>query len=184
MYNRADYRYAEGDDWQAVAMFYDTEGRIGAPGCFIGILPKGNARDFACSLTTQKYQEIRDTLAGGIAQQTIVRMPRFEINPGTVSLVPALKACGLNIIFTPAADFSGFGNEPLCISKVLQRCYVKTDEDGTEAAAITAAISICWAAAPPPVRPKEINFNRPFIWIIGDLNTPAHPYFMGITEEP
>ena len=184
MYSRNEYRYAEGEDWQAVALPYDTMGRTGEPGYFIGILPLGNVRDFARTLTPDKYQRILTALTIYGEQETIVRLPRFEMNPGTISLAPALQACGLGNIFTPQADFSGFTNEAIYMSNILQRCYVKTDEEGTEAAAVTAAIGICWAAAPSPVRPREINFNRPFIWIIGDLNSTAPPYFMGLFEQP
>ena len=184
MYNRDEYIYAEGEDWQAVAMFYDTMGRMGEPGCFIGILPKGNAREFARSLTPYKYRTILQALVMSSEHDTIVRLPRFELTTAPFSLVPALRACGLNDLFTPAADFSGFCNEPLYLSDVLQRCYVKTDEEGTEAVAATAVVIICSAAAPPPSRPREINFNRPFIWVIGNLNVNSTPYFMGITEEP
>ena len=106
------------------------------------------------------------------------------VDPGTFSLTPALKACGLSKVFTPAADFSGFSDEPLYLSDMIQRCYVKADEEGTEAAAVTMAIMVQGCAAPSPNMPKEITFDRPFIWVITDLNTAAAPYFMGITEKP
>ncbi|MBR7108929.1 MAG: hypothetical protein IKC90_02720 [Akkermansia sp.] len=186
MYNKDKFHYAEGEDWQAVAMYYDygEEGSNGEPGCFIGILPKGNAKEFACTLTPHKYQTIRTALANTVPQDTIIRMPRFELDPGTFSLIPALKACGLSKVFTPAADFSGFSDEPLYLSDMIQRCYVKADEEGTEAAAVTMAIMVQGCAAPSPNMPKEITFDRPFIWVITDLNTAAAPYFMGITEKP
>lgn len=184
MHNQADYRYAEGEDWQAVVLYYDTEGRLGEPGCFIGILPKGDARDFASSLTPDKFQWIRESLALTYEQDTIVMLPRFEVNPGTLSLVSALNACGLNDIFTPTANFSGFSNKPLYISNIIQRCYVKTDEEGTEAAAVTAVTMDTWSAPPDSQFPREIIFNRPFIWVICDLNTNTTPYFMGLFEQP
>ncbi|MDO4751014.1 MAG: serpin family protein [Akkermansia sp.] len=184
MYNRSKYLYAAGEDWQAVALFYKTEGRSGEPGCFIGILPTGNAREFAASLTPQKYQDIRRALLLAEMQDTIVQLPRFELNPGTYSLKPALQTCGLSTIFTPQANFSGFSDEKLYLSDVIQRCYVKADEEGTEAAAVTMGVMVKSCATKDPIKPKKITFDRPFIWIIGDLNTAAAPYFMGITEKP
>lgn len=184
MRNKAEYHYAEGADWQAVAMFYKPVHKAGEPGCFIGILPKGNARDFACKLTPQQYQDIRHALVAARKQDTIVYLPRFEADPGTYSLNGALQACGLRTIFTPNADLSGFADEPLYLSQVLQRCYVKADEQGTEAAAVTIGMVKCTSAAPPRTQPKVIKFDRPFLWVITDLNSPAAPYFMGIVEKP
>lgn len=36
----------------------------------------------------------------------------------------------------------------------------------------------------PQPAPKVITFNRPFLWVIGGLTTPAAPWFMGLCEEP
>lgn len=181
MRNKAKYRYAEGEDWTAVALPYDTEGREGEPGYFIGILPKAGARDFARELTPQKYQAIREALVKNRIRDTTVYLPRFELNPGTYSLKAALRTCGLDNILTPQANFSGFSDRPLYLSDVLQRCYVKADEEGTEAAAVTVSVLRTTSFNP---RPQVIRFDRPFVWVIGDLNTPAAPYFMGITQKP
>lgn len=183
MRSKAKYHYAEGPDWCAVALPYKTEGRKGEPGYFIGILPRGNARDFARQLTPRQYQDIRKALVSNAVQETIVLLPRFELNPGTYSLKPALQACGVKNIFSQHADLRGFCNSPIYLDDVLQRCYVETDEEGTKAAAVTVAVVQCKSISPGP-RPKVIAFDRPFIWVIGDLNTPAAPCFMGITQHP
>lgn len=182
MHSKAKYRYAEGANWCAVAIPYKTEGRAGEPGYFIGILPKNSARDFARNLTPQQYSDIRKALADSTPQETIVNLPRFELKPCTFSLKPALQACGLNNVFSQSADFSGFVDSPLYLDNVLQRCYCKADEEGTTAAAVTVAVAQCKSIRIP--RPKVIAFDKPFIWVIGDLNTPAAPYFMGITQAP
>ena len=188
MHSKAKYRYAEGANWSAVAIPYKTEGRAGEPGYFIGILPKHSprdysARDLARDLTPQQYRHICKALADSTPQETIVNLPRFELKPCTFSLKPALQACGLTTIFSQSADFSGFVDRPLYLDDVLQRCYCKADEEGTTAAAVTVAVGR-YKSIPVGPRPNVISFNKPFIWIIGDLNTPAAPYFMGITNEP
>ena len=182
-----EFRYAEGDEWQAVALYYCAE--IGAPEgeavCFIGILPKGDAREFAAQLTPQQFQKIRSALAEASAQYVMVQLPKFKSDTGVVSLNAVLEACGLEVLFTPEANFRGFTDEPLQLSKVLQRCYVNVDEAGTEAAAVTIAEEEegCCAMDEEP-QPKKIIFNRPFIWVIGDLNSAAPPFFMGLLEKP
>lgn len=64
-----------------------------------------------------------------------------------------------------------------------EKCYAKVDELGTEAAAVSLAIMVS-AACVPPQPPPSIRFGKPFIWAIGDLTTPAPPYFIGLCEQP
>lgn len=183
MRSKANYRYAEGKDWSAVAIPYKPTAKQGEPGYFIGILPKDSARSFAGKLTPQLYQDIRKALAGSPEQSTIVYLPRFEVDPGTYSLKPALQACGLKGIFSMSADLSGFADAPLYLDDVLQRCYCKADEEGTQAAAVTVA-TVRTLGLPRGPRAKVIAFDKPFVWVIDDLNTPAAPYFMGIIQKP
>ncbi len=184
MRQTADFRYAEGADWQAVALFYRRDGRAGEPACFIGILPKGDARAFAKGLTVQKYDQIRLALAASRPQEVALTLPKMDVDSGAVSLKPALFALGLQTAFSDAADFSGLAEEELKIDKVLQRCHVIVSEKETEAAAVTAAIMMpCYIPMERP-QPKVISFDRPFIWAIGDLTTGAAPFFLGLCEEP
>ncbi|MBQ9095215.1 MAG: hypothetical protein IJY53_02630 [Akkermansia sp.] len=179
------FRYAEGEDWQAVALPYKTEGRIGEPGYFIGILPKGNAHQFAAQLTPKKYQSIRRALAREDSTQTLlVKLPRFRIDTGRMQLNELLQVLGVKKAFTREADFRGFAKEPLYLNDVSQYCVVINDEEGTEAAAVTVADIDSWCLEPEQPQIKELIFDRPFLWIIGDLTTPAPPYFMGITATP
>lgn len=182
MFTKAKFRYAEGEDWKAVALFYRTDGRTGEPSCFLAILPKFTARDFAMSLSVEKFSSIRRALAVAELQEVWVGLPRFEQRTATFSLVNALKACGLQHVFSSEADFSAFSDEPLMLAEVLQRCYVKTDEQGVKAAAVTVATMNRSAAFPAKL--VSITFNRPFIWAITDLTSPAAPYFMGLFERP
>ena len=181
MHNSDDYRYAEGDDWQAVALPYSPAKAKGEPGYFIGILPRGNVNDFIRTLTPEKYHSIRTALASTEPENTSVRLPRFTLNPGTFSLKAPLQCCGVNNIFSQEADFSGFVQEPLYVSDIIQRCYVEVEEEGTKAAAVTATFIQYKCISK---KPNYIIFDRPFIWIITDLHTSAAPYFMGVTQNP
>ena len=112
-------------------------------------------------------------------------LPKFEITTATFTLVPALKKCGVTTAFSSQADFSGWTDRPLMLSDVLQRCFIRLDEDGTEAAAVTMAVEEEGCCADEePSQPNRICFNRPFIWLIGDLQSDGVPYFMGLYEQP
>ena len=174
-------RYAEGADWKAVALMYAPAAQ-GEPGCFIGILPKGNARRFAETLDAAKYSAIRTALAKSTPENVQVSLPRLTLQPDRFSLREALLKQGVRDAFTANADFSGFSDTPLQLADVFQKCYVKVDEQGTEAAAVTIATVdyTCVQMNTPP----SIRFDKPFIWAIGDLTTPAPPYFIGLCEQP
>lgn len=65
--------------------------------------------------------------------------------------------------------------EILVLDEVRQKCFVNVAEEGTKAAAVTAIAYALGCAQDPQPAPKVITFNRPFLWVIGDLTTPAAP---------
>ena len=75
------------------------------------------------------------------------------------------------VAFSADADFSGMtGNKDLFISDVIHKAFVSVDEAGTEAAAATAVIMELTAM---PETPVEVTLNRPFIFLIRDIETRA-----------
>lgn len=183
MLHTAMHPYAAGADWQAIAMQYRCKGQDKKT-YFIAILPKGDAHTFAATLTPQKYHDIRQALKQAKSRKLEVMLPRFEIFPADFSIKQALSAMGVTSVFSPEkANYTGFTNEPIFLKDIIQRCHVHTNEDGTEASACTYALHwLCIRDEEPDI--KKIVFNRPFIWVIGDLTSTAPPYFMGITENP
>ncbi|MBX5155729.1 serpin family protein [Rhizobium sp. NZLR8] len=67
-------------------------------------------------------------------------LPRFSLNDGR-DLMPILNAMGLTPEKAKHATFPGFTKENIRLSRVLQKTMIKVDENGTEAAAATAAIT-------------------------------------------
>ena len=97
-------------------------------------------------------------------------MPGFEFD-SEFSLAETLAEMGMPVAFSGAADFSGMtGSRDLCISEVLHKAFVSVDEAGTEAAAATAVIMKETAV---PAEPVEVTINRPFIFLIRDIDTSA-----------
>ncbi len=185
MQERNNFRYAEGRDWQAVALFYRRDGRAGEPACFIGILPKGDARAFARSMNVQKYNRIRRALAATEPQDVEVALPKMDIDGNIVSLKQALMRQGLKKCFSHSANFGGITDEPLYVANVLQRARLIVTEESTEAAAATTAIAPWLLEGESEAqKPRRIRFDRPFVWAIGDLTTGAAPLFLGFIEEP
>jgi serpin B len=113
------------------------------------------------------------------AAELHLSMPRFTFE-WSGSMTAALSKMGIIQAFTDNADFGNMSFEILKINEVVQKTFVKVDEKGTEAAAVTAVV-IGWGAAPPPV--VEMKLDRPFMFLIVQTATML-PIFMGHVANP
>ena len=78
---------------------------------------------------------------------------------------------GMPDAFSGNADFSGMtGDRDLFISDVIHKAFVSVDEAGTEAAAATAVVMQLKGA---PMAPVEVTVDRPFVFLIRDIETGA-----------
>jgi len=107
-----------------------------------------------------------------------IELPRFEFEFDR-SLKEDLRAMGLDVAFTGEADFSGISDVPLLISDVIHKTYIKVNEKGTEAAAVTAVTMDLTSAGPGSI----LRFNRPFLFAISE-NSSKSILFMGRISEP
>ena len=116
-------------------------------------------------------------LEGGIV------LPRFKVEYETL-LNESLKALGMGIALDPSrADFGAMTREPAFISQVKHKTFVEVNEEGTEAAAVTA-IGLAMAAPPTePVERFDMVVDRPFFFAIRD-NTTGTVLFMGAIVDP
>ncbi len=107
-----------------------------------------------------------------------VKLPRFTTET-KLSLNEIISALGASSIFSPGkADFSKMAEGSFYVSKMLQKAKIEVTEEGTKAAAVTAAM-VMRCAAPGP-EPKSVNFHcdRPFLYLITESHTGAI-LFMG-----
>lgn len=113
-------------------------------------------------------------------QEADLSMPRFELEYET-SLAESLKALGMGVAFDGSqADFSGINpTADLYISDVKHKTYVKVDEEGTEAAAVT---SVEFGVTSVPSYFTMV-VNRPFLVVIHDTHTQTM-LFMGRIGDP
>ncbi|MBP5716287.1 MAG: serpin family protein, partial [Bacteroidales bacterium] len=63
-----------------------------------------------------------------------------------------------------------------------QKCVVRVNETGTEAAAVTAVMMRLTSAGPNQEKPIEMNVNRPFIYVLAETTTDT-PLFIGIMNK-
>ncbi|NWR97472.1 SPB9 protein, partial [Motacilla alba] len=92
-----------------------------------------------------------------------VSLPRFKLEED-YDLKPILRSMGMPDAFEMGkADFSGIssGNE-LVLSQVVHKSFVEVNEEGTEAAAATAAVVMNCCA----LRVPEFTADHPFLFFI------------------
>jgi len=108
-------------------------------------------------------------------RETEVGLPRLEVEWKS-SLVESLMALGMELPFGGGADFSDMfeGGGPW-IDEVLQKTFLRVDEEGTEAAAVTKVRFIVSA------RPSLV-FDRPFFLAIYDHATETVLFLGQITD--
>lgn len=144
--------YFEGDNFQAVDLPYGNN--IYSMTIF---LPKEGTDidDFINTLSLEKFIEWYGSLH---FKEITIKLPRFELEY-EIELKDVLTALGMGIAFGPA-DFSNMvDGGGMQISKVKHKTYIKTDEEGSEAAAVT---SVEMTKGLLPI----MNINRPFVFVI------------------
>ena len=112
------------------------------------------------------------------AEEFRVYMPKFKFEFDR-SLADDLIDMGLGIAFTGQADFSGISDIPLLISDVIHKTYIDVNEEGTEAAAVTAIVFENTSIGPG----STIRLDRPFLFAITE-NSSKSILFVGKVSEP
>jgi len=165
--------YAAGDGYQVVTLPYD-----GRELEMVVLLPDpGKFAGFENSLDAGKVASIINAIT---PKQVALSLPGFKYE-SEFSLGKILAAMGMPVAFSGQADFSGMtGHRELSISEVVHKAFVAVDESGTEAAAATAVIM---RATAMPVMPLEVKVDRPFIFLIMDIQT-GSVIFVGRVMNP
>ena len=130
------------------------------------IVPNETLSQFYPVFTPETWQEITDALDEQThTSQIDIALPKFEFSYEKY-LNEQLQAMGMIDAFEPhLADFSGITDWEIFISFVKQNTFVKVDEKGTEAAAVTT-IGFEYVSLPP-----AIYVNKPFIFAIRERTT-------------
>lgn len=174
MRQSGEYRYLDGNGFQAVALPYGS-GRMS----MYVFLPceKSSLKELAGSLTSENWKGWMDKFT---ETPGTVALPRFTLRY-EAELNDVLKARGMTPAFSANADFSNMVDGTAWIDQVLHKTFLDVNEEGTEAAAATAVVGV--GAAPPAREPFEMIVNRPFFCAIRDDRTGA-VLFMGSVTNP
>ena len=172
-YDSEAFPYAATDDYEAAAI--PLRGRELE---VVVVLPKaGKFVSVDAALDGAAFGALRAAMK---PTELAVSLPKMKLTTASVSLVPALRALGMNLAFTDAADFSGISTTTsVVIFDVLHKAMVGLDEHGIEAAAATAVIGGETSAGPTPI---PFVADHPFLLGIRDATTGALLFWGRIVE--
>ncbi len=117
-------------------------------------------------------------------------LPRFRLEPPTISLAKTLQSLGMKAAFDipeGSANFDAMAprkpDDYLFISDVFHKTFFALDEKGVEAAAATAVVMMRATSMPVKRDPVVVRVDRPFVFAIQHISSSAC-LFLGRVGHP
>lgn len=167
----AEVATATGEGFTMVRLPYGHDERFGME----VLLPDEGVTldELVGNLDLEVWQDAVDTLATSTLSQ--LALPRFELE-WDAELNDALQALGIVDAFG-GGDFTPMSPDNPWLDTVVQKTYLRVDEQGTEAAAVTGG-EMRASAGPAPLR-----IDRPFAFTVSDRET-GTILFLGSVHDP
>jgi serpin B len=176
MFKQSPMRYAKKNGFQMAALPY-SGGRLQ----FIVIVP--DKIDGLAAVEKSLTPALLAECASMPKADVRLSLPRFRMEPPAVELQTSLASLGMKTVFSPAADFSRMSSEPLFVSKVFHKTFIDVNENGTEAAAATAAGMAKANGHPHETPHKAVRADHPFVFAIQHVPSGAC-LFLGRLIDP
>ena len=162
MYRKGTYDYVEYQGCQIIRLPY-AGGRYSM---YVALPPAGMTPGSVLPYVGESLFK----MALGMLKPAEVKfyMPKVKLET-SMNLNKTLERMGVRTAFSTAADFDGISvSGPLLLSEVAQKCYIDITEQGTEAAAVTAA-TVALTSVRPSIEYKVMKVDRPYIFFIADM---------------
>jgi serine protease inhibitor len=116
-----------------------------------------------------EFAKVASWLGGeGFGEKLVeLAFPRFSLTAHE-ELLPPLDAMGLKEARTARGSLKNFSPAQQGITQITQKTFLRVDEAGTEASAVTAVVTARSAGGP---RPEKIVFDKPFMFALRDNTT-------------
>ena len=153
--------YAENKDFKAVDLPYGN----GSYRMLVLLPNEGkNIQEMMKGLDEEKLNQISQNMENCMVN---LKLPKFTIEQ-ELPLNAIISDLGAPSMFVAGkANFSHFADGNFFVSKMLQKAKIEVNEQGTKAAAVTAAVMLT-AMAPEETRNVEFIADRPFVYMIQD----------------
>ncbi len=177
MMEHATFPYYRGDGFESIELPYNQGNFI------MDVLlpdPGKGVNDVIGQLSQQNW----DLWSRQLYDKDIqLQLPKFKYEYNEKQVKPILTAMGMGVAFDPDhADFTRINSEGgLYISEVKHITFIVTDEEGSEAAAVTS-VGISNTSAGPD-QPYYFTVNRPFVYFIREKSS-GTILFIGTVMNP
>jgi len=179
MHRAAAFSYGESAGIQAVKIPYGETQRFQ----FYALLPQeGTPLEKAIEIATGNGMD--NMIRRMRMRQGTVFLPRFKAEYGNAEFLATLRAMGLNIAASDAADFSRMlTDDSAKIDKIIHKAVIELEETGTKFAAATVIGAVRTTSIQPIEPPFVFRADHPFVYVIRDDKT-GTTLAMGVLHEP
>lgn len=133
--------------------------------------------DVLCQLTGTEWKKWNERLYEWYPKIVKIQFPRFEMSYHK-DMVEVLKGMGIKDAFdAERADFSLLASDATLVNLFEQHTYLKVDEKGTEASAVTQGGLVDYYAPGP-----KFIVNKPFLYFIKEKSTNAILFMGKVTK--
>jgi serine protease inhibitor len=169
------FGYAERDGYRMLRLPYGKHGRYAME----VMLPDAghSLTDLRTRLDAAEWRAAVAALQPATMDE--VALPKFELR-WKAELNQPLMQLGMPSAFGPSADFRPMSPAAPPLSVVVQKTYVRVDEKGTEAAAVSGGAMAALARIGDPL---VFRVDKPFAFTISDQQTGAI-LFLGAVTDP
>jgi len=177
MFQKGNFRHTVSEELQAHVLEMPF---LGNDVSFYVILPEGPG-GLDETLRLMDADTLRLAMSDTFPFMMEVGLPKFRLEQ-TLSLDSILVPMGLTDLFDASvADLSAFnGVGGLSLDAATHKAFIEVNEEGSEAAAATAMVSLRMAR---PLGGSKVVCDRPFIYFIHDTLSDSI-LFMGIYRNP
>lgn len=160
------FKYYEYKGIRAIRLYYSNSSTA-----MDILIPADPDDDVAALFNALTYEEKKELYQGlSDAEDQLIgnlRLPRFEFSSDALSLRQTFVSLGMTKAFGETADFSVIADNAY-ISDIVHKTYIRVDEEGTEAAAVTGAM--VEAMSLPVGEPIPFEVDMPFVYYISDTS--------------
>lgn len=145
-------------------------------------LPKNNQQPISTFASMMNENILSDAINKMDSVNLNMNLPKWESSYSIEDMRPELASLGMGITFTGNADFSKMYNPSQTnpyITQAIHKTYIKVNEEGTEAAAVTVIGVEYTSVSTPPV----LKIDHPFLYTIVEKQT-GTILFAGVVNDP
>lgn len=176
MTQTSEFNYTEDETMQVVQLPYGNQAFS-----MLVLLPKNGKKQTDVVTALEKDNYWQNTVSRLRSAKVDLFLPKFKTEYSK-KLNQVLIDMGMGIAFDGnEADFSEMSDARANIAFVQQDTYISTDEEGTEAAAVTTVGMEVTSFDPDKPRKVVFNANKPFLYVIQENSTGAI-LFMGAVK--